>query len=366
MNNSTTEKEIQTYLKEDSNFQKILIKHMNNNILNIDGKGMIYGAQVLNTDKNTQKDKIIECIMSNKPIPMEYFYNSDIGALRWKELCNDNEYKSLKKSKSFIEKNYKKIFEKTGKDMILNQHDIVSIGPGDGSKDAIFLQKLNKYIILNNKINTLGIYYIAIDVSTKLLSLSLDEILSKSEIKSNFNIRYINTNFEKMMTARAMLRFNKRPKIFLCLGNTFGNTSSEQDFLENIIRLMEKDDILILEVRMINQMDHSILDADGSEEKGTDFNLTPLEIANLNFSTKNNPIEPTSKKVAKSQINNTKSETIICKNLTINNKTKNVTLSLINYYDLNSLKKVLNDNFKILSPDKNFNQEGFFILKLVK
>jgi uncharacterized SAM-dependent methyltransferase len=179
----------------------------------------------------THKDQIYRAISRDIPIPMEFFYNSDIGAIRWKHLCESVEYPAYTRSIQFIQKKSTNIFNIIGKDFFNNPLDIISLGPGNGIKDGYFLKSLLGYTKQE------AISCLLVDISMKMLHIAAHNLKTDKrfrKIAKKVKIEYIHSLFDDLYISAKEIKKSNSSKIYLLLGNTLGNTSQEIIFLNQI------------------------------------------------------------------------------------------------------------------------------------
>jgi hypothetical protein len=120
--------------------------------------------------------------------------------------------------------------------------DVVSLGPGNGAKDKLFLRALAR------KENPADIFYFPFDVSESMISTSMRTVGRDAEL-SPISVKAILADFSALPEFRGLFLHRPGPSVFLLLGNTLGNLTDERGFLKNIHNnVMAPGDILVLEV----------------------------------------------------------------------------------------------------------------------
>jgi hypothetical protein len=120
--------------------------------------------------------------------------------------------------------------------------DVISLGPGNGSKDKLFLRALAR------KQSPEHIFYYPFDVSESMISTSMRKVGQDSEL-SGISVKAILAEFGALPEFRALFHHRPGANIFMLLGNTIGNLSDERSFLKNLHNnAMSIGDILVLEV----------------------------------------------------------------------------------------------------------------------
>ncbi|MBF0134890.1 MAG: L-histidine N(alpha)-methyltransferase [Magnetococcus sp. DMHC-1] len=221
--------------------------------------------------------QIIKHIRNASLIPTQYLYKFDRGSSLWLGLCQDAEYKYFGKSVSFFTDNIGKILDSIGNDFVSSQPDYISLGPGNGVKDRIFLTN-----IMERQTKSVNdIFYYPFDISPTLISNAIQTVVDVKDLKNRLKIKAIVSDFSKSLKSfTPVYQYRPEPNIFTLLGNTLGNMDKEVDFLYRIKEAMFIEDVLIVEVRL--KTNRSV-DIGGSEHINKKFDFTPLDMLGVDY-----------------------------------------------------------------------------------
>lgn len=131
------------------------------------------------------------------------------------------------------------------------RYNFVSLGVGEGSKDRSIISDF--FNINGGATPREDFLYIPVDMSLDMIRLAIEKC---SELPLHCRIaiqRDIESRdgMEKIAFIAKMLG-QKRPILYGFIGNTISNVESPQDVLENIIRVMENDDLLLFEAQIVD------------------------------------------------------------------------------------------------------------------
>ncbi len=220
-------------------------------------------------------------IQNGSLIPPQYLYKFDRGSALWLELCQDAEYKYFVNSIDFFKKNLDDILNVIGEEIIVNSPDYVSLGPGNGAKDRMFLSKL----VERQKIKNVDVYYYPFDISPTLLSDAIRNVVKTKSISDAIKIKAVVCDFSSTLKSFSpVYQFRPEPNIFTLLGNTLGNMDADVGFLHQVKEAMFPGDILIIEVRAISNQQ---ADIGGSMDTNKKFDFTPLDVLGVEYNENN-------------------------------------------------------------------------------
>jgi uncharacterized SAM-dependent methyltransferase len=230
----------------------------------------------LDHKKSDSREEIINFIRNSSLIPPKYTYKFDSGCALWLALCKDAEYKYFHNSISFFTKNIDKILDLIGTKIINNSPDLISLGPGNGKKDQIFLNK-----IIKRQDTKSEMYYYPFDINPSMISSAIATVTDIKKIADNIKIKAIVSDFSTTLKSFSpVYQYRLEPNIFTLLGNTLGNFENETNFLSQIRQAMFPEDVLIIEVRLQSDRKSVI---GGSEELNKRFDFTPLEVIGVQY-----------------------------------------------------------------------------------
>lgn len=314
-----------------------------------------------NNDIFDPVSKITEMITERQPMPENIQYRTPTGAQRWIDLCMDTEYGTFTSSLDFISKNADEILDVIGGNVVENSPDFISLGPGDGRKDRYLIKSLIARSNANQKLPT-EVFYYPYDLSIDLLRQSIREVCRSDLNRQHLKIKAICADFSDAYDFKPVFDFRPQPNIFSLLGNTLGNMPSELNFLQSLLPVMNVEDFLILEVRLVEGIGEA--DPGGSEERRKKFNFAPLEQLGIKYSS--DKMKYSRSRVPISQIPNT--QTIVGKYgpFQLNKADYTAQLCAINHYNIENLKNALEGIGFIIEQDFKAPDESVGILILRK
>lgn len=131
-----------------------------------------------------------------------------------------------------------------------NRYNFVSLGVGDGNKDrSLIADFFNQN---GNNQPREDFLYIPVDMSLDMLRLAIENIPQlplHSRIAIQRDIETRDGMAEVAFIAKMLGR--QQPILYGFIGNTIANVEQPQKVLENIVRVMEKDDLLLFEVQIV-------------------------------------------------------------------------------------------------------------------
>jgi L-histidine Nalpha-methyltransferase len=163
---------------------------------------------------------------------------------QWERACTDAAYKVMSDGIAHFE-NQVNCFKNQ---IHPNKYHYVSFGSGTGEKDRIILKE---YISEEQ-------FYIPIDISSEMLKIGVRHVLKTIQRKP-LRYRAINLDFsetenieELKIYFRDVLRKN-HPILYSLLGNTLSNFSDPKKILRSVSRLLEKEDLMLLEIATVQE-----------------------------------------------------------------------------------------------------------------
>ncbi|PSB35468.1 L-histidine N(alpha)-methyltransferase [Chlorogloea sp. CCALA 695] len=226
-------------------------------------------------------DEIRQHIDKKTLIPLRYIYSFPYGANLWISLCNDpNEYKYYAHSVNFIREEKSRIvgaIEEINPEIIRSNPDYISLGCGNGVKDKILLEE----ILSRSGSTQPRSYYYPYDISPVLLSKAIRRVCESDILKQSIRIKAIEADFQSLPLFDPVYQYRQEPNIFALLGNTLGNMKDDVEFLQQVREAMYPDDVLLVEVRLYQDYDTTVLSGDLQRIKQFDF--TPLRWLGVNY-----------------------------------------------------------------------------------
>jgi Histidine-specific methyltransferase, SAM-dependent/TIR domain len=202
-------------------------------------------AALYTADDSVGRQEIIKAIDARTIIPNRYLYSSDAGADNWVRLCEDPEYRLHRESVDYWSSEAGQELTATIKQKLdRTDFDYVSLGPGDGHKDAVLVECWLE--------SDSDLFYYPYDVSLPLVSRAISTVRTKtgSATESGLHIKAVLADFKHLNTVSEVFGYRRSPNVVGLLGNSLGNLKGELGFLRDLRQQMSFDDLLILEVRL--------------------------------------------------------------------------------------------------------------------
>lgn len=313
-------------------------------------------AALYTADDSVGRQEIIKAIEGRTLIPNRYLYSSDAGADNWVRLCEDPEYRHHRESVDFWSSRAghdvtTMIREKIGQ----ADFDFVSLGPGDGQKDAVLVEGWLE--------SGASVFYYPYDVSLPLVSRAIRTVRTETQgSKDGLHIKAVLADFKHLGTVSEVFSHRATPNVVGLLGNSLGNLRGELKFLQDLRRQMSDEDLLILEVRLKSHEDQL---PELATPQSLHFDFGPLEHylgltfdeAKMTFSTKRGI----------SSIDNTDTTVVACKDLSIPGATATeAKLIYIHEYEEKAFVSAIEERFEIVKLKPGNENERFLVCVLRK
>ena len=194
-----------------------------------------------------------------KRITSGFSYLGVEPAIAWVTACSDRLYPVMRQSIESFGQRWHEVRPALGP----GPYHYVSLGPGDGKKDAVILRDLRRD---NPKLS-----YVAVDMSSEMLRLGVGDLIRQLELSRNC-ILPVQLDFsapDNVAGLRHLLDkiFGAEPILFSLLGNTVANFTDDAQLLTMLSRtLLRPHDRLALEVATTER-----LGADLAEEAATEY-----------------------------------------------------------------------------------------------
>lgn len=186
-----------------------------------------------------------------KRIASGFSYLGVESAIAWTHACRDHLYPVMRESIELFDRRWAGIRSHLG-----GQHyHYVSLGPGDGRKDAVVLNDLRQHSGES--------CYVAVDMSTEMLRLGVQDVVRQLKLARS-SILPIQLDFSvaaNIVELRRLLLnvFGDEPVLFSLLGNTLANFENDAELLNQLAHsLLRPQDRFLLEVATTRQLNSAL------------------------------------------------------------------------------------------------------------
>lgn len=227
----------------------------------------VVDAAIYLDDFKLARDDIVEAIRLGTLIPSRYHYSSDTGADRWLRMCEDSGYQHHQRTlKYWMGEDGGRMADLVRGEIDSLAFDYVSLGPGDGRKDAS--------LVVEWMSAGIDLFYFPYDVSVRITAHAVHQVREAARRcqSGSLRVKAVLADFLHFTRIADVFGHRDKPNVVALLG-TLGNLNNEHDVLRNIRITMGRDDLLLLEVRLNSESALAGLKSDTSVQH--DFG--PLE-----------------------------------------------------------------------------------------
>jgi hypothetical protein len=306
----------------------------------VDGTFYLQRARPLPT-----KAEIRDYLTHGLPMPQRLLYLTEDGQDTYLRLCDDPQYLYYRETVQWIGDNAASLVDRMLAHCGSTEVDFISLGPGNGRKDAVILSEL---------VHRAGplkyTYYYPYDVSGGLLLDAMRNILARDLPLEKLRVKAIEADVQVLPEFKRVFDYRTEPNIYSLLGG-LANITSEVDLLTLLRRLMNPEDCLLLEVR--KKADPRIKGL-GKTDLNRRWDLAALRYVGAD-------VDPALVQYddvpSTSTIPNTRTVAALVSSLELDQHTFNdVSLFTVHYYDRDALTKVLEDvGFEVLLTEEQPN-----------
>jgi Histidine-specific methyltransferase, SAM-dependent len=222
-------------------------------------------------DLKNQKDRLVEALSSDAPVPATDRYSVAEGTRAWLRLADVAVNSHQAASVALAEDIAEEIAESLAEERL----DFVSLGPGDGIKDAKLLGRVQPQLVE-------PAHYYAVDISPLMLATAIMHV--EREVPDVCSFGVVADFTQKSMRVRDLLLGDRPdvPNFYSLLGNTIGNLENDWDFLSRFGRVLNRGDFLLLDVRRNEGLSQSIHEIESIPQRRA-FYLQPLVAIGAEF-----------------------------------------------------------------------------------
>jgi len=317
------------------------------------------------TRPSPSKSLIQESLAKGLPMPQRLLYLTEEGQETYLLLCEDPDYEYYHETLRYVGDNRSGLVDCVLEHCRSTEVDFISLGPGNGQKDAVLLRELLKRARSGEYT-----YYYPYDVSGGLLLESMRTILARRVPLERLRVKAIEADIAHLADFPKVFDFRAEPNVYSLLGG-LDNTGNEVTLLNSLYRQMGPRDCLLLEIRKQVRSGPQAL---GNIELNRRLDLAPLdyigatvdpETVQYNEVTTTSSI-PKARTVAAvvpelelhadPDSDGAQPETI---------KYRNLPLFSVHYYDAQEVEQVLeNCRFQVLMSDEQANSLFYICAKL--
>jgi len=189
------------------------------------------------------KIKIQHSLKQHATLPQRLLYLTEEGQATYLALCEDPEYGYYQETVKYVMENVKDLIGAVLKHCGSHEVDFISLGPGNGVKDAMLIRTL-----LQHARSPKYTYYYPYDVSGGMLLEAIRTILAKKLPLERLRIKAIEADVKYLAEFKRVFDFREEPNVYSLLGG-LDNLGNEVVLLQLLHDLMNPQDCLLLEMR---------------------------------------------------------------------------------------------------------------------
>ncbi|GEM_PF-4159088 len=204
--------------------------------------------KIINLISEIKKQEDVLVGLKTRSLDHKFCYVGTKGADKWLAMLNDPEYRQIAEANR--EKFFQNNLDDISKNFPKNGLNIIALGVGDGLKEKVIIEFLEKNDFTN-------IHYYPVDFSKELLDVAINNAKHLkckitgvlADIKSDDFAKFIRDNFSDV----------KQTSLFLMLGNTFGNFHDQYGILDTLYGVLKTQDYFLFDVvikRHNNKLDY--------------------------------------------------------------------------------------------------------------
>jgi len=227
------------------------------------------------TRPQPSKHEIVDAISRRQPFKQHLLYITEEGLNSYLDLCADPEYDYYTETTKTISQNKSAIVKAILERANSTEVDFISLGPGNGRKDAILLDEFCRRARTNS-----FVYYYPYDINSGMLLEAVRSVVHKGFPTSKLRLKAIEADVQQLPTFRSVFDYRPEPNVFSLLGG-LNITGSEVSLLQSIRSMLSPRDTFILEVRKLNP--HETAAAMGQRDLNVRLDVSPLRYVGAEF-----------------------------------------------------------------------------------
>jgi hypothetical protein len=296
------------------------------------------------------KGEIQHFLRQKTTMPQRLLYLTEEGQTTYLALCEDHAYTYYNETVQYVVDHGSDLVDHVLEYCGSMEVDFISLGPGNGHKDAVFLSEL-----ASRARNSRYTYYYPYDVSGGLLLEAMRTIIQKELPLDRLRVKAIEADIAYLAEFKRVFDFRPEPNVYSLLGG-LDNMSNEVTLLTLLYEMMDPRDSLLLEVRK-----KAGVKALGPIHLNRRLDLAPLRYIGVK-------VDPMTVKydevTSTSSVPNARTIAATVPKLELDGKPhKNITLFSVHYYDAQEIKSVLTKmGFRILFEEGEQANSLFYIV----
>lgn len=227
------------------------------------------------TRPQPSKHDIVDSMERRQPFKQHLLYITEEGLNSYLELCADPEYDYYTETTQTISRNKSEIVKAILDRANSSEVDFISLGPGNGRKDAILLDEFCRRARNNS-----FVYYYPYDISGGMLLEAVRSVANKGLPTAKLRLKAIEADVQQLPTFRSVFDYRPEPNVFSLLGG-LNITNSEVSLLKSIRSMLSPVDTFILEVRKFNPGETAA--AMGQRDLNVRLDVSPLRYVGAEF-----------------------------------------------------------------------------------
>lgn len=306
-------------------------------------------------------EEILDFIGKDRVIPYRLLYKTEQGTRRWLNLCESPTYTFYIRSYNYLNDNISDLIGKIVEAAGRTDFDLVSLGVGDGRKDALVIKS-----IISQMCKSEILYYYPMDISPYMIEKTARYLANDDELMQKLDrlrIKPFVGDFLGIDKMDLIYNYRESPNIFCLLGNTIGN-DDEDEIVQTLQGAVQAGDFIILELNT---------DTDGGDkeqlQRSTEnklHDLSPLEAVGIKYNPSDLQYKTYRGKSMHTRVSGTLTSLAECKVQADGEDEKIVKLSVVNYYNFENFVKYISQQLKmeILYQSQNKDKDvGLLVLQ---
>lgn len=236
---------------------------------NVDHLDLFADAAVeLAGSRERYADEVRRSVRWGEGVPAKFRFANADGGRYWLRLCRDISNSYFRHSSQALRRRASRLMKTACEASGTGAIDLISLGCGDGSKDAVLLKALAGSLTDDEYL-----YYYPVEISDALLVEALRHITGRGFVRSRLKCKPILGDFTNLQAFSSVIDYRPNANLFSILGNTIGSFD-EQAILSSLERVLKPGDLVLIEANTGRAEESlALLEDDASVE----WNLSTLD-----------------------------------------------------------------------------------------